>query len=190
MEVFQGKHRLFWEYKRPGNLEMADHTTAVICHLKEPCNVTELNFLLGSCHVHWRSVPDFPRMPAPLNMKPNKCESSTADTFSLEASEIFETLLENSVSVPILDLPRSKRHSTTQTNAWNEQIGFVLMQAQLDRLKKPLRYCLRPLILQTKTEMKQIQRRGSIMGCFNVMFIFRRTQDYRKYGPLPVKVYP
>lgn len=54
---------------RPGNLELADHTTEEIRDLKSQGHVAELKYFLGLCNVYRRFIPNYARIRAPLYYK-------------------------------------------------------------------------------------------------------------------------
>lgn len=138
----------------PKKLKQANHTTSAICFLQPPRNVTELKSFFGLCNVHQQFVPSFAHKAARLNNKLEKGEPRTFNAHLRKDHDSLVTIEDMLVSTAVLALPRSKGRLTLDMDAYDKQVGWVLIEEQSDRTKKLLSFGEGCWTAQSRTTIK------------------------------------
>lgn len=88
-------------------------------------------------------MPNFSVVAAPLNKKIRKGEPFTFRELHQDALDALESLKTTSVTFPVLTRPLREVNFTVDTDSPDRQVGFVLLQEQLDRQTEPIGYSFR-----------------------------------------------
>lgn len=115
---------------RSGHLKMSNTTTAAIRELNNPTTQTEFRSFFGLCNVFRHFVPNLSRVATTLYK--NLCKNQpvhlqTPTDTEKHAVEERNFLLRN---LPVLFYPRTDGHLTIDTDAWDNQLGCVLLEKQ------------------------------------------------------------
>lgn len=133
-------------------LVLASHTSDAIHGFNPSTSLTKLRFFLGTCNVFKRFVPNFARIASLLNQRlEKKNQPRTPAPLNSEELHVMDTTKSAFIAPPKLAFPYSGGHVTADTDGWNVQIGFILLQKQPDDRTKPL--ACRPCSL-TDTEQQ------------------------------------
>lgn len=127
---------------KPGKLEIASHIADAIHDLKTPQTLTDLRSFLGICNVFRRFVPNFPIIAAPLSKKLMKNQPANLWELVAEELDALAILKEKLILPTILELLRFEGQFTLDTDAYDKQIGCVLVRKQPDSTYRPVEYWL------------------------------------------------
>lgn len=106
---------------------MANHTADAICKLQVLTTVTELQSLLGFCCVSRRFVASFARMVSPLSIRLRKFHVKKIQFLTEEGLSALETLKETLISTPVSALMNRNERYSSNTEAFERQVGCVLL---------------------------------------------------------------
>lgn len=134
---------------QPRKLEIAETTTKAIRELQDPKIQTEVRSFLELGNVFRRFVPKFSKLTAPLNKKLRKDPPKSLLELTIQEKQWVDDLNETLTNPPILALAWATSHYTLKTDAYDTQLGCVLLQQQPDRPEKPIDYWPR---IRTDTE--------------------------------------
>lgn len=118
------------------------------------------------------SYQNFARIAAPLNRKLRKGQAPVYTELFDKELETLETLNKKLISPPVLAVQRSQDTYTVSPDACDQQIGFVLLQKQLDGHNKPIVYWPRLLMCAGRpcdATHKKVPRRRK---CRAVLFTY------------------
>lgn len=121
-------------------LELASQTTNAICELQPSTNLTELRKILCFFNVFQRFVSSFAQIVAQLNQHLKNNQPSTFTPLNGNKLHVMKALKNALKSLPILVLHYSGGHMTLEIDAYNVQIGYVLLQKKTEDTTKPVRY--------------------------------------------------
>lgn len=130
----------FGHFIKPGKLEIATRTKSAIVGSRLPRKVTESRSFLWLCTVFRRSVPNFAIFTAPLNRKPLKGEPTIFEHLTENEGKDFLSLKSKLIEPPVLALRRGIGKYTVDTDACNEQFGFVQLLKKPDGVKQLIGY--------------------------------------------------
>lgn len=105
----------------------------------------ELQSSLGLCNVLRQFVPIFAQIMDPLSGKRRKCWACVYRELPDEELKAVESLGEKLISPPVLGLQGSQGTYSADTDGCKRQVGWVILQNQPDRRKKPISYRSRSL---------------------------------------------
>ena len=116
--------------------------------MEKPSTVTQLRSFLGSVGYYQRFVPHFNSIAAPLQqMTSSKRGKNSPVTWTDEAERAFIKLKEALAGAPVLQLVKPDLPFILQTDASDQGLGAVLLQARSDNPTEvaPVRYASRKL---------------------------------------------
>lgn len=85
-------------------------------------------------------VPNFARIALPFTNPLINYEPTTFYRLNEDEKKTFDSLNQQLMDPTILELPQLKGSYTIATGAWNNQIGFVLLQQHTDGTTRPIGY--------------------------------------------------
>lgn len=98
--------------------------------LKESRTLRQIKTFLGLYNVFYRFSPISTLIDAPKNRKIRKAEPTEYGPLNEEERNALERLREKLVPPPVLALPRFAVKYTVDTDDYDKQVGFVLLQEQ------------------------------------------------------------
>lgn len=105
--------------------------------LEPRMNVSELSLFLGLWNDFQRFVPGLARKAAPLNKKFKKANPKEFGPQTAKGG-LHEATLNLLYAPPVLSFHYADIHITIYTDAWNFQVGSVLLQKQQGKTTKPV----------------------------------------------------
>ena len=114
--------------------------------MEKPSTVTQLRSFLGSVGYYQQFIPHFNAIAAPLQqMTSSKLGKNSPVPWTDEAERAFPKLREALAGEPVLQLVKPDFPFILQTNASDEGLGAVLLQAQSDNPAEvaPVQYASR-----------------------------------------------
>lgn len=125
---------------RHGRFEVSKRIIGAGGRLQYPTTMTELQSYIGLRNTFRQFGPNFARVAPSLNMKQLVVETQTFDGMNEDETTALDTLQAKLVKTPMLAFPRSPGACTVDTDGCHNQIRCALLEKQLDRTGRPIRY--------------------------------------------------
>lgn len=128
----------------PRRLHIGTKTIDAVLNLIYLTTMSELRSFLRLCNVYCRFVSSFARVAGPLN-RPLRKGEPTRIKLNDDKRRKVDNLEWKLTSPPVLALPRLEGQCMVETDAWDEQVGCVLLHKQESGEIRPVVYWSRML---------------------------------------------
>lgn len=123
---------------RSRRLNNVSHITDAFKRFKPPKNVTELRSFFDLCNVFRRFLPNFARVATLHERKLRKGQPKKFTALTAEDRAAMKELQNRFHLPPVVALSYADRPFTQDTNAYNVQVEYVLLQDQPNKSTRPV----------------------------------------------------
>lgn len=124
----------------PGRHKVTIHATDATHDLNIPTTQTKLHSIIGLCDVFNWCVPSFASIVSPSTGRLRWLQEKELGQLDEEELTALRTLQEKLISPPALALPGNEGSHIFDTDAWDRQIGCVLLRKQDNNVGRPIVY--------------------------------------------------